>query len=257
MNILQKIFSRRWILTTLLAIAACAVMVRLGIWQLDRLEKRRAFNERVYAQQTREPFVLDAGTLNLDLSEMEYREVFVTGEFVNADEVVLRNQVYGGRPGFRLFTPLRIAGTDVYVMIDRGFVPSDQYGTDWERFPVEGEIMVHGIIRRGQTSPDFGGRPDPTPQPGEKLSFWNIANLEQMEKQLDYELLSVYVQVKPVEGQTIEPGEGPVPFLLELELTEGPHMGYAVQWFLFAAILGLGYPVFIKRESQRDDEAKA
>jgi hypothetical protein len=34
----------RWILTTLLVIAALAVLVRLGIWQLDRLQERRIFN---------------------------------------------------------------------------------------------------------------------------------------------------------------------------------------------------------------------
>ena len=44
---IRKMFSRKWILATLLVLAAMGVMIRLGIWQLDRLEKRRAFNARV------------------------------------------------------------------------------------------------------------------------------------------------------------------------------------------------------------------
>ena len=257
MMLLRRMLSLKWILTTLLVIAACGVMVRLGIWQLDRLAARREFNERVVAQQLREPLVLDAGALGANLVDMEYREVFVTGEFVNEDEVALRNQAYGGRPGYRVLTPLRITGTDAHVLVDRGFVASDQYGTDWERSPVYGEVEVFGIIRRGQTEPDFGGRPDPTPLPGDRLRIWNIANVEQIDSQLAYDLLPVYVQAKPVEGETVEPGDAPVPYVAELELTEGPHMGYAVQWFLFATILALGYPFFIRRETQRDEVKKA
>jgi hypothetical protein len=55
---LWRLFSRRWILATLLVIAAAAVMVRLGIWQLDRLDLRRAFNARVQAQMSQPQLVL-------------------------------------------------------------------------------------------------------------------------------------------------------------------------------------------------------
>jgi len=37
----------------------------------------------------------------------------------------------------------------------------------------------------------------------------------------------------------------------DLELTEGPHMGYAIQWFTFAVLLLGGYPVFVNREESR------
>ena len=42
--LLRKIFSRTWWLATLLVFAGTLVLARLGIWQLDRLEQRRAFN---------------------------------------------------------------------------------------------------------------------------------------------------------------------------------------------------------------------
>ena len=45
----RSLFSLRWLLTTLLVIMAVVVLARLGIWQLDRLEKRKAFNARVIA----------------------------------------------------------------------------------------------------------------------------------------------------------------------------------------------------------------
>jgi hypothetical protein len=39
--------------------------------------------------------------------------------------------------------------------------------------------------------------------------------------------------------------------LPELDLTEGPHLGYAVQWFIFASLLGVGYPIYVRREEFR------
>ncbi len=45
--ILRRMFSRRWLLTTLLVFLGTALCIRLGIWQLDRLEQRRAFNAQV------------------------------------------------------------------------------------------------------------------------------------------------------------------------------------------------------------------
>jgi hypothetical protein len=76
-----RMFSRRWILATLLVIAAMAVMVRLGIWQLDRLEKRRIFNARVLAQVNQPPLLLTGQALDADLASMEYRPVIVEGEY--------------------------------------------------------------------------------------------------------------------------------------------------------------------------------
>ena len=42
-----------WVLTTLLAVLGVAVLIRLGLWQLDRLEERRAFNRRVLGRTRR------------------------------------------------------------------------------------------------------------------------------------------------------------------------------------------------------------
>ena len=66
--------SRRWFLTTLLALAAVGVLIRLGIWQLDRLAQRREFNARVITQQKADPFTLDSQSVGADLLSMEYHQ---------------------------------------------------------------------------------------------------------------------------------------------------------------------------------------
>lgn len=247
--VFRSMFTRRWILTTLLAVAACAVMARLGIWQLDRLEQRRAFNARVLEQQAAPELALDATTLELDLPAMEYRQVSVAGQYDPSGEVALRNQAHEGVLGYRLLTPLIIEGTGTAVLVNRGFVAAAGYTPgDGQTYAVRGRVEVLGVIRRSQDEADFGSRTDPTPLPGEKLLVWNLVNVSAIAAQIDAPLLGVYIQEIPsgvVQGY-------PLPEAPDLELTEGPHLGYAIQWFLFAAVLALGYPFFVRREMQSD-----
>lgn len=242
---LLRPFSRRWILTTLLVIAAMGVMARLGKWQLDRLEARRAFNARVLAQVNQPPLILSGEALSLDLSGMEYRQVIVEGEFDHANEVALRNQSWNNQIGVHLLTPLKIAGSDGYVLVDRGWVPvSDFDDHDWSQYQEPGRVRLTGVIRLSSDKPDWGRRSDPTPAPGERLEVWNFANVEGIAAQLPYSLLPIYIQAAP------DPAVSRLPYRTQpkLDLTEGPHLSYAIQWFTFAAILALGYPFFIRRQ---------
>ncbi|HLE73081.1 MAG TPA: SURF1 family cytochrome oxidase biogenesis protein, partial [Anaerolineales bacterium] len=64
---LASLFSRRWLLATALVFAVAAVMARLGIWQLDRLDWRRSLNARILEQQAADLLTLDRETLDSDL----------------------------------------------------------------------------------------------------------------------------------------------------------------------------------------------
>ncbi len=242
---LLALFSRRWWWTTLLVIAACGVLVRLGIWQLDRLEQRRAFNERVQAQLDAAMLILDATNLDLDLHAMEYRTVEVAGSYDFGGEVGLRNQVWQNEPGIHLVTPLLIEGTDVAILVDRGWIPAgDADPGGWRAYQEPGPVIVRGVLRRSTTRPEIGFRSDPTPAPGEpSLKLWHLLNVEQIGSALPYQVLPVYVQKAP--DPTLE--VPPYPSGPDLELTEGPHLGYAGQWFLFAMVLAIGYPFYVRK----------
>ncbi len=231
-----------------MVVAAVVVMVRLGVWQLDRLEQRRTFNERVKAQIGQPPLELTEATLELNLVDMEYREVIVDGEYEFNGEVALRNQVWNDLYGVHLLTPLHIQGTDWYVIVDRGWIPAEDFQSgDWSKYQERGTVMVRGVIRSSQSKPDFGGRIDPTPAPGEGvLKAWHLVNLERIAAQLPYPILPIYIQQSP------DPSWVGPPFRSQphLDLSEGPHLGYAIQWFTFASILGLGYPFFIHRRER-------
>ncbi len=244
--------TRRWIFATFIVIIAMAVMVRLGIWQLDRLEQRRSFNARVSAQLAQPTLILDQSTMDLDLGDMEYRSVVVRGEYDFSHEVALRNQARGNRIGVNLLTPLKISGTDTYILVNRGWVPIENFQyEDWSTYAETGLVEARGMLRASQDKPDYGRRTDPIPLPGEEpLRVWNFANTAQIAKQVPFELQpTAYVQQAPDEAWK----DLPYRALPQLELTEGPHFGYALQWFTFAIILGIGYPIFIYRRMNKSN----
>ncbi len=249
-----RMFSRKWLLTTILVIAAMAVMARLGKWQLDRLAQRRAFNARVEAQIHSEPLELKGNALQADLVDMEYRETTVIGEYDFKDQIALRNQAMNGQWGVHLVTPLRIAGSDQAILVDRGWIPGDDYtNTDWTQYDEPLQAVVTGVFRQSQNKADFGFRRDPTPAPGQgPLKTWNFINIAEISKQVPYSLLPVYVQQAPDPAWT----GFPIRTQPELDLSEGPHLGYAIQWFAFALILGGGYPFFIRRRENSPAEEK-
>ena len=245
---LMLLFSRKWTIPTIVVITAMAVMIRLGIWQLDRLEQRRAFNSHYLEQVDAEPFNLNLNPTDPNLIEFEYRQVIVTGQYDHNHEVAIRNQSWGNQIGVHLLTPLKIEGGDEFaVLVDRGWIPLETYQTgNWEEFSEPGIVSVSGIIRLSQ-KPSFGGRPDPTPLPGESLKAWNFINIPEISKQMPYLLLPIYIQQSPGSSWTVLPYRTQP----EIEITEGPHLSYAIQWFIFASILGIGYPFFVRKESTK------
>jgi len=242
------LFRRRWFLATLIVISAVAVMVRLGIWQLERLETRRAFNARVLEQQSEPALSLDAKSIGSDLYSMEYRQVTVRGKYIPVEEIVLRNQAWQGNLGVYLFTPLLIEGTDQIILVHRGWIPSDQANPQGRaRFAELNMVTLFGVLRRAETDFRVRLRPDPTLIASEsRLDAWNNLDLDRLAAQMNFSLLPVYLQRIP-DGQD---DELPYAQELSLDLTEGPHLGYAGQWFLFALVLGLGYPVFVQKQEQ-------
>jgi surfeit locus 1 family protein len=245
--ILRVMFSRKWVLTTILVIAGAALCVRLGIWQLDRLGQRRAFNNQVESMRAME--VLD---LNISIPEnvtsMEYRKAIARGKYDFENQVALLNHYHQGLPGYHLLTPLILeVEPPTVILVDRGWIPLE--GNDsrsgWSQYDEHGRVEVKGVMRLGEAKAQIGGISEPTLSPGQtRLDFWYVANLERISMQLPYPILPVYIQP----DVDINDDQPPIPYQEEIELTEGPHLGYAGQWFIFATILLVGYPFYLRKQ---------
>lgn len=243
--IFLKMFSRKWLLTTLLVVLGSAVCVRLGFWQLDRLDQRRAFNALVASNRNLSELDLNDVTVE-NLIGMEWRAVQAAGRYDFEHQVALRNQYYGDQYGYHLITPLFLSEHRA-VLVDRGWIPAQGNSTpnDWRKYDQPGTVEVAGQLRHGSAKPAFGGVADPTLTPGQtRLDLWNNLDLDGIAPQIPYPLLPVYVQL----DQRLNDTQPPIPFQPELELTEGPHFGYALQWFTFAVLLFFGYPFYLRKQ---------
>jgi surfeit locus 1 family protein len=236
-------FRRKWLISTLLVFAGTALCIRLGIWQLDRLEQRRAFNVRFEAARA-QPLLDLNREQPADIAEMEWRSVEVSGEYDFANQVAVRNQYYGNEYGYHLLTPLRFDGQA--VLIDRGWIPAEGNSAPaaWHKYDEAGTVDVSGQIRLGQGKPAIGGVPDALPEDGTRLEVWNNADIARIADQMPYPVLPAYIQPEADANDT----EPPIPFQPQIELTEGPHFGYALQWFTFATILFVGYPFYLRKQ---------
>ena len=252
--LLLKMVQPKWLLTTIIVLIGTLLCIRLGIWQLDRLDGRRAFNKRV--ETMRSLPALDLNREGVDsIDEMEWRAVHVSGMYDFENQIAIRNQYHENQYGYHLLTPLLFNASTLpsvaeqaktAVLVDRGWIPADANSapSDWRKYDEAGEVNVTGQIRLGQSKPAFGGVADAPPETGARLEVWNNADITQIAQQLPYRVLPIYIQPKPVAGDN----EPPIPFQPEIELTEGPHFGYALQWFTFATILFVGYPYFLRKQ---------
>lgn len=251
---IKMLFSRKLILPTLLVLAAMAGMARLGIWQLDRLTQRRASNAVIAAQLNAPPLDLNQGlaatapVTGASLTGMQYRQVMVRGTYDFSQQVGLRNQVWGDQFGYDLLAPLHITGTNQVVLVNRGWVPlADFEAGKLSQYDESGEIIIRGVILDSQIHPSLGRMQDPPYDPSRRMNAFYIANMGRIGQELPYPLLPVYIQQTPDPAWAGPPYR--VPF--NLVLSDGPHLSYAIQWLCFALILGIGYPILVKKNRDK------
>ena len=230
-------------------ILAALVMAGLGAWQLQRLAERRAENAQLAARLA-EPAV----NLNTQpgLRAQEYQPVQATGTFDFAQEIVLRNRAYREQPGVHVLTPLRLTGSDAVVLVDRGWLPfsAAEPAARAEFQAPAGEVTVTGLARLSQSRSMPFLPADPTLTPGEaRLDAWFWADLPQIETQLPYPILSFYLEADAPAGAA---PLSVLPFPThEYDLSDGPHLSYALQWFGFTATLVIGSLVLWRQQKRK------
>lgn len=242
--VLTKLFNRRWWWATLLIIAGVALLIRLGFWQLDRLEQRRAYNATVAERWQEAPFDLVVEGLPADLAELEFRRVEARGEFDYANQILLKERPRGDVPGVVLVTPL-VLEDERAILVARGWVPYNQSMPEhWPQFEEPAGAPVIGLLQESQLLPS-GKAPT---IPDEPQIEWFSLNVDAVQPQMPYELLPVFILQLPEEGRAYTD----LPYREEpLRLDEGSHFSYAIQWFMFAAILGIGYLFLIQQQEKR------
>jgi len=217
-------------------------MLALGFWQLSRLEARRAQNALILSRTQQPPLALEAWLGASDWSELDYRAVTVRGTFDAAHEIFWKNQAYNGAPGFHVITPLKVTGTDAVILVDRGWIPyadgEPRRGTAYA--PPAGEVVLTGWLRVPAVRLSDLSPQDRPPADGSPLMAWFWLDTQAIQAQMPYTLLPIIIQQA---SENAPSAQLPIPNLT-LQLDDGPHLSYAVQWFSFAAIAAGGPVIY-------------
>jgi len=235
------LFRPKWLLFLAGCAALAFVFVELGLWQLDRLDQRHAQNDRVTAARHSEPvspgevFSTDRAPAKRDV----FRQVRAVGRYDTAHEYLVRGKTVNDRAGLFVLTPL-VTGDGTTLLVVRGWVASSPKGAgvapDVPAAP-SGEVTVVGRVRGPES-----GRTQET-RIGRYPAVKRIA-VPALAREIGQPTYVGYVElVKPMPDGLVAIPEPPI--------EEGPHLAYAVQWFLFAGMLFVGYGIYARREEQR------
>lgn len=238
---LQALRQPRWIIATVVVLALTAVFVRLGVWQLDRLEERRLTNavgeERLDAPPVELSNLLEETT---DLETLQYRRVTVAGEYDPSEEVLIRSQVELGQAGFHVITPL-VRSDRSAVLVNRGWVPITMDTPPVDAAPPSGRQTVEGWVHLTQTRPPLGQE-----EPPGTLDVLNRVDIERIGHQTPHQLAPVYMVALGERSDDLPLPVDPPDFT-----DEGPHLGYAIQWFGFAAVALIGFFFLLRRKGDQ------
>ena len=159
---------RRLVLPAIATLVGVAILVSLGIWQIERLHWKEALIARVEAGLGAIPVPAPGPGewATLDLAGAEYRRVTVSGRYRNADEI---DVVYAltepkgpaGGFGYLVMTPFE-ADEGLSVYVNRGFVPRERQDPATRAAGIiEGPTTVTGLLRKPAVRSWFSPADDP------------------------------------------------------------------------------------------------
>jgi cytochrome oxidase assembly protein ShyY1 len=232
----HELLRPRWVAGHLLALFMTALFVLLGTWQLSRHHDKQ---EEVRARAA--AFAAPAPSLSAGTAAPGSR-VEATGTYDPALRAVLRNRMRGERVGGDVLTPLRLADGTA-ILVDRGWVAAPTVAASPAAAPPTGEVVVRGILRAGRTLvPDDTVRTDA-----------GILTLPRVDPRRIGGILGLDLRPAWIEAQYQSPAPASgVPALPEPEAPDQVnHLHYAIQWYAFALIPLIGWPIVLVRTRRR------
>jgi cytochrome oxidase assembly protein ShyY1 len=229
-------WSPRWIAGHLIVLGLCVAMVNLGLWQLRRLDEKQDRRDTVRAQLAAAPVPLSA------LADPQpFQHVSVHGEYDGGATLLIANRSYQGQAGYEVVTPLVPADGGAPVLVDRGWLPLSPVPDRLPPLPPApaGLVTVVGFVDR---------------QPGDAVVWDTGASTD---GSLVRGGLPSRTTVQ-LAGQEPPLADDQPVLLEEPDTGLGPHLSYALQWFVFTAMLLVFWPLLIRRSaSLREKAARA
>jgi surfeit locus 1 family protein len=241
--LLNKYYFRFSILGTFLAVLGISLFFSLGTWQVNRAGEKEKLQHDIESRQNQPEFILDSSIV--DISSKSYVPVKALGHYDAKHEILIDNEVVDGKAGYHVLTPLILKEDQSVIMVNRGWVP---LGRSRDVLPElttpENSVIIHGRISPHKSKPALILDQGDT-EPGR---VWQYFDDERYMKHTKYNLLPVVILLDE------EQGEGYLRSWPKYSAKVAMHIGYAVQWYVFAAIVLITYiAVNFKKKEQSEN----
>lgn len=227
--------SRRWHpgwKMTLFTALMLPLVVSLGLWQLDRAEEKRVYEDRYYQRLGERPVAPPARVF--EGADGDFLRVRLDGSYDPMRYFLIDNQIQEGQVGYQVVGVFQTEDERRWL-INRGWVPATQSRARLPDISVpEGRVSVVGVIWPELGLPPLlkpDDWPDTWPKRVQRLDVGRMAGLIEHTAPLEVRL------------EQGSPGIF-VPARLELVVTPAKHLGYAAQWLGLSAALAIGYLIF-------------
>jgi cytochrome oxidase assembly protein ShyY1 len=234
------LLTRRWLGLLAVALLVAATCVQLGRWQLHRLEARHATNDLITSNAASRPVAVDdlLGVGKGPAESRQYARIRATGRYDTEHQLLVRNRPHEGQVGFYVLVPL-VTAQGPGLLVNRGWVPAGGSATDVPDVPAPpaGEVTVVGRVRPSEPAASRGG-----PPPRGQVTRIDVPAIA---KDIPYDVYGGYadlVRERPAPRRYLALIDPP-------ETSEGPHLAYAFQWFLFGCLALGGYLLLARREA--------
>jgi surfeit locus 1 family protein len=213
------------------ALVAIALTLALGNWQSRRAEEKLALGRELDAAA--QHAVLALPPVPVDAHRFEFSRVSVRGEYSARHSILLDNKVLRGVAGYQVLTPLKIAGGDMYVLVNRGWVAAGARRDSLPQFQTPaGTETVEGIaVVPGSHILELGAKT-------EEGIVWQNLVLARYAKLSGLKLQPVVLQ------QTSDSADGFVRAWERPDTGADRHRGYAFQWYALATTILISYVAF-------------
>ena len=233
-----------WMLLHVTVVATIVLMINLGLWQFDRYHERLDFNEIVSARIEAQPqdlneLLLEIETSTKSANEAEWLNVFTSGEYLDQQTVNAVNRSQGGFSGVDPLTPMRIAGGNQLVLVNRGFIAQSAQNQESAPAPV-GTVEILGRVRVSEVR-KTGGLSDPSDGVLKEVINIDLNRLGQQIQDLNTEIFIEVLKSNPADSMLLEPIADPI-------LSSGSHLSYTAQWFIFSVFVAAGWVVVVRRK---------
>ena len=219
--------SFRFLVPSILILATMAFLVSLGFWQLDRADQKRTIEASIQKANTG---VVELIINQNELLNKEYYEVRLQGSYIGDKQFIYDNQIVDQASGYYVLTPFVLTGQSNAIMINRGFIPWNGRRDQLADIAVDSasreiKIQVSKPIKRIE------------------LKTSDISNqFPVLIQAIDFDVIEEISSTSFVDVIGLLDPSSDDGFVRKWEPYTGSiekHIGYAIQWFLMALVLGI------------------